>query len=450
MTQHIHIVGAGLAGSLMAIFLAKRGIQVTLYEKREDMRKIKLPAGRSINLALSNRGIRALKLAGLEQQLLKNAIPMYGRMLHSLDSKLTLVPYGKNKTEYINSISRPGLNMVLLDACENYPQIKIHFNEELEAIDLDTQTMQFRNTQTQEVQQVTAELIIATDGAGSPVRQAMVRKPGFYEEVDFLDYGYKELSLPASAGGAFQMEKNALHIWPRGTFMLIALPNLDGCFTCTLFLSKLGYPSFASLVKDLDVLQFFESQFPDVVEKMPEILEEYLINPMGLLGTVKCYPWHYKGKVLLLGDAAHAIVPFYGQGMNAAFEDCLVLDECIGKYGDNWDKIFNEYQHLRKENTDAIAELAIENFYEMRDKGADRDFLMKRKLELLLENRYEDYHSKYSMVTFHPEIPYSEAHRRGNLQDDFLLKLCAGIQSEQEVSLEEVYRQLQQLTQTQV
>ncbi len=442
MNQKVLIAGAGLAGSLLAIYMAKKGFEVHIFEKRADMRKAKTEAGRSINLALSNRGIKALEDVGIAKDVLKSAIPMKGRMLHDLKGNLTFVPYGKDDSEYINSISRAGLNIALLNIAESFENVHIHFSEILEKFDPKENLPEFRNLEKNTVSSVEADIIIGTDGAGSILRAEMLKKGLVEEHVSFLEHGYKELTIPAKVGGGFLIEKNALHIWPRGTYMLIALPNLDGSFTCTLFFPNQGEFSFESLKEQQAIQAFFKDQFPDALALMPDLVNDFQHNPVGLLGTVKCHPWHYQDKVLLLGDSAHAIVPFYGQGMNASFEDCLVFNNCMEKYGTDWGKVFSEYEQLRKINTDAIASLAVENFYEMRDGAANPNFLKVRQLEHILENQYPDYHSKYSMVTFHPEISYSEAQKIGNYQNDTLMAICKKVKSIEDLKIEELYQTL--------
>ncbi|WP_299455773.1 NAD(P)/FAD-dependent oxidoreductase [uncultured Microscilla sp.] len=445
--QKIIIVGAGLAGSLLSIYMARRGFQVEVYEKRPDMRKADISAGRSINLALSHRGIRALERANIAKQILADAIPMRGRMLHSVEGALTFVPYGKDDSEYINSISRGGLNIALMNIAEAYDKVSFMFNEACESVDFEAGTIELKNTQSGESRQIKGEVIIGADGAGSAIRAAidgrLKEQDDFQNTTEFLAHGYKELTIPPGEAGAFLIDKNSLHIWPRGSYMLIALPNLDGSFTCTLFFPNEGENSFATLDTPDKVKAFFEATFADAVPYLPELTQEFFDNPTGLLGTVRCYPWHFGGKAVLVGDAAHAIVPFYGQGMNASFEDCIAFDECLEKYGnEGWQKVFEEYQTLRKANSDAIATLAVENFYEMRDGVADPAFLRKRQLERMLENKYDDYHSKYSMVTFNPAISYAEAHKRGNRQNEFLLEVCRKVDSVDELNVDEIYAQL--------
>lgn len=448
--QKIIIVGAGLAGSLLSIYLARRGFRVVIYEKRADMRTEEMSAGRSINLALSHRGIKALRKAGIADQILQEVIPMKGRMLHSVEGELTFVPYGKDDSEYINSISRAGLNMALMNIAESYDQVELFFNEACQSVDFNHKTLHLKNTQTGQIQQITGDIIIGADGAGSVVRTAMEQvlktEPDFKNSSEFLAHGYKELTIPPGPDGRFLIEKNALHIWPRGSYMLIALPNLDGSFTCTLFFPNEGENSFASLDTAEKVTQFFKDTFADAVPFLPQLTQEYFENPTGLLGTVRCYPWHIADQAVLLGDAAHAIVPFYGQGMNASFEDCLDFDQCVEAYGkEGWQRVFEEYEIRRKQNSDAIAQLAIENFYEMRDGVAEPAFLRKRQLERLLENKYNDYHSKYSLVTFNPEISYAEAHERGNRQNEFLLEICRKVASIDELDVDQIYTQMKQV-----
>jgi kynurenine 3-monooxygenase len=454
----VTIIGAGLAGSLLAIYLAKRGMTVDVYEARGDMRKEAAGAGRSINLALSDRGIAALRAVGMDEYMLAEAVPMYGRMIHSISGETKLLPYSGRKGEYINSVSRAGLNIALINEAEKYDNVRFHFNERCVDFDCAKGEATFSSGVS-----VRSDTVIATDGAGSAVRHAFMH--GGVERFDFsqswLEHGYKELHIPAGLDGSFLLEKNALHIWPRRKFMMIALPNFDGSFTCTLFLAHRSEPpavaggspqqrnvatstgtnsnlqppataggtdrtpAFDQLTSDTAVMEFFDLEFPDIVPLMPTLVEDFFHNPTGNLGTVKCFPWNVEGKALLLGDSAHAMVPFYGQGMNCAFEDVRVLDSLVEKHGRNWETVFTEYGELRKINTDAIADMAEENFYEMRDATADPIFQRKRELETKLEQTYPDYFSKYSMVTFREDLPYSVAKEKGNAQDRLLMKICA-------------------------
>jgi kynurenine 3-monooxygenase len=423
--NRIIIIGAGLSGSLLAIRLAQKGFAVAVYEKRPDMRKATISAGRSINLALSDRGIRGLRLIGLENEMLELSIPMYGRMIHPLSGEPILSPYSGRTGEYINSISRGELNIALLNKAEGYKNIEIHFDCSCTEVQLSAATAFFK-TKTGDSFSVTGTAVIGTDGAGSALRDSMEKElPGFTVTQEFLDHGYKELNLPPGVNNSFQIEKNALHIWPRGSFMLIALPNLSGDFTLTLFLAHKGAEnSFEVLPQKEQLHTFFKNNFPDALALIPDLNEQFFDNPTGLLGTVKCFPWQAYGKCLLLGDAAHAVVPFYGQGMNCSFEDVVVFDQLLEQYGDHWNQVFTQFELSRKENADAIADLAVDNFYEMRDRTTDPVFQRKRKLENMLEQKYPRFFSKYSLVTFREDVPYKNAMEQGRKQDDILMKIC--------------------------
>jgi len=432
--KKITLIGAGLAGSLLAIFLARRGFQVTVYERQPDMRHHDIPAGRSINLALAQRGIRPLKEAGVFEQVSKLLIPMRGRMLHDEHGHTTLTPYGRKPTEVIYSISRPGLNKLLMDAAEA-GGASILFQQRCEDVDFEN-TKLLISDQSRQHLPIKISTVIATDGGGSAVRQSMVKCLGVKVAEDILPHGYKELTISADPGGRHQMEREALHIWPRGGYMLIALPNLDGSFTVTLFLPMQGDPSFATLDKPAALLAFFEKKFPDALKLLPDLEHEYFAHPTGLMGTVHCQRWHVDGKVLLLGDAAHAIVPFHGQGMNCAFEDCLIMDQCLDKFGDDWESVFSEFETQRRPDTEAIAEMALENYVEMRDSVRDPKFQLQKKLGFLLEERHPGvFVPRYSMVMFH-HLPYSEAKRRGAIQQQILDSLTADIAYLEQVDLE--------------
>lgn len=431
----IAIVGAGLAGSLLSIYMARRGYEVHIFEKRPDSRQEGYLGGRSINLALSHRGIRALEDLGIAKEILFLAIPMKGRMLHNLQGEQSFFPYGKDENEYINSISRGGLNEALISIAESYPNVKYYFNTPCTNIDFDKNILQFKDST------FSADLVFATDGAGSIIRQKMTQAGLCQDHTEFLEHGYKELEIPAGKNGEFLLDKHSLHIWARDSFLLIALPNLNGSFTVTLFLQNKGEESFESLNTPKKARAFFEKYFADAIALMPDFEEDFFLNPVGLLGTLKAYPWAYKN-TLLLGDAAHAIVPFYGQGMNASFEDCFLLNQLIDVYYKDWETIFQVFQQERKKDADAIADLALENFYEMRDKVNDAEFQRMRKLEYILENTYPDYHSKYSMVTFHPEIPYSVARDKGNKQNAYLLKLCTENEDITQLNQQSIYEEI--------
>ena len=414
--RNIVLIGAGLAGSLLSIYLAKKGFSVDLYERRPDMRKTEISAGRSINLALSARGIYALEEVGLADKILKLAIPMKGRMIHSPKGELTFQPYGKDDTEYINSISRSQLNTILMDTAEQTDNITIHFNNRCTGMDFDTgETTIYDETKKKELR-VKGQTVIGTDGSASAVRMDMIKRGRYDYTQEYLLHCYKELTIPPGKNGEHLLEKNALHIWPRESFMMIALPNLDGSFTCTIFLPYTGPYAFDKLDSRQKVIEFYEKYFSDAIPLMPTLQEDFGTNLTSNLVTIKCFPWHYQDKALILGDAAHAIIPFYGQGMNCAFEDCTYLNQFIDKYDTDWNKIFSEFEKERKPNVDAIAELSNENFTEMRDKVANPAFLIKKQAEKILEQNYPDeFMSVYSMVSFH-RVPYSIAVKNGVIQ----------------------------------
>ena len=421
--EKVTLIGAGLNGPLLAIFLRQRGFAVEIFERRPDMRKVRMSAGRSINLALSTRGIYALQKAGLWERMRSIIIPMKGRMMHSISGELTFQPYGKNDAEVINSISRAELNIALMNAAEEQGA-NIHFNQRCAGYDWKTASLRLRDDESGEERIEPGEIVIGCDGSASAIRTEMLKLNRFNFSQQHLDYGYKELTIPANSDGKHVLETNALHIWPRGSHMLIALPNIDGTFACILFLPFEGADSFASLETPTHVLEFFETRFPDALSIMPQLAENYFANPTGTMVTIKCSPWHIEGEALLLGDAAHAIVPFFGQGLNCGFEDCTCLMALLERHGTDWQRIFGAFEKERKVNTDAIADMAIENFTEMRDKVADPRFLLRKKVELALEAKYPDrFVPKYSMVTFH-RIPYSVALARGAVQDHILSELC--------------------------
>jgi kynurenine 3-monooxygenase len=424
--EPILIIGAGLCGSLLALRMAQRGFTVKLIERRPDLRNVEQDAGRSINLAFSNRGMKGIALVGLQDEVKKLCIPMHGRMLHDIQGNTFLSPYSGRDHEYINSISRPGLNMLLLDAAEAMSNVSIQFNMACEYVDLEKGEAIFTDVESKSEVKVSGQAIFGTDGAGSRVRKSMFRHRKFLFSFSqqWLTHGYKELTIPAGANGDYQTDKSALHIWPRGEDMLIALPNLDGSFTVTLFLpyDNSEY-CFNNLTTKEKVNEYFNREFADAVALMPNLATEFFENPTGPLGTIKCSPWSAYGKTLLLGDAAHAIVPFYGQGMNASFEDVVEFDAFLDKY-DNWQQIFEGYQAHRKKDTDAIADLAVDNFHEMKEHTANALFQAKRKLEMAFEATFpNDYYSKYSLVTFKEKVPYSQAMKLGRAQDKAILNL---------------------------
>lgn len=412
----VSISGAGLVGSLLATMLAQRGYSVKMFERRPDMRSASISAGKSINLAMSNRGLRALQIAGLDKHIQSIAIPMYCRMMHDEQGNLREQPYG-TAGQAINSVSRGELNKTLMSIAEQHG-VTIEFEQRCVDIDVNSTTATFERTDSGERYNVKSDIIIGADGAFSAVRSRMQQHDRFAYSQSYLDHSYKELHIPPAADGGFRMAKNALHIWPRHSFMLIALPNLDGSFTCTLFLAHKGNPGFESLKTEADVQEFFERYFPDVLPLMPTLMEDFFTNPESSLVTVKCSPWTMNN-VMLIGDAAHAVVPFYGQGMNCGFEDCRVLLDCLTETHDSWPEAMQLYMQYRKPDADAIADLAIENFVEMRDKVADVHFLRRKQLEAFLHQRYPDkFVPQYSLVTFHEDVPYSEAQRisRANAQ----------------------------------
>jgi kynurenine 3-monooxygenase len=410
------IVGAGLAGTLFACYLARGGHRVDLYEKRPDPRRGPEERGRSINLALSVRGIHALREVGLADAVLAGGILMRGRMIHSPTGELTFQPYGKDDSEALWSVSRAGLNRTLVEAAARFDGVRLHFNQRCTGVDLASGTVEFVDEVTHSPQQVPAEIIVGADGAYSAVRAQMQKHERFNYQQDYLTHGYKELTIPAGAGGS-QMEKHALHIWPRGTFMMIALPNQDGSFTCTLFWPYEGPNSFAALRAEADILAFFRRQFPDTVPLLPNLVDAFLHNPTGALVTIRCQPWHIGSRAVLIGDACHAVVPFLGQGMNAAFEDCTVLNQCLGELAPDWEAAFRKYEVLRKANVDVLADLCVENFIEMRDRVGSGWFVLKKKLAIGLHRLLPHWYLPlYTMIEF-TRIPYAEALRRARRQD---------------------------------
>jgi len=421
--EKVALVGAGLNGPLLAALLMQRGFAVEIFERRPDMRRVRMSAGRSINLALSTRGIYALQQAGLWAQMRSIIVPMRGRMMHSVAGELTFQPYGKDESEVINSISRADLNIALINAAQEQGAT-IHFQRRCSGYDLKTGVIRLRDEDSGKESSYEAGIVIGCDGSASAMRGEMFHLSRFNFSQQYLDYGYKELTIPPGSRGQHLLGEHALHIWPRGNHMLIALPNVDGTFACILFLPFEGADSFAGLTAQADVIRFFESRFPDVVPLMPQLAENYFANPTGAMVTVKCSPWHVEGRALLLGDAAHAIVPFFGQGLNCGFEDCTYLMELLDRHGADWVRVFSEFEKGRKVNTDAIADMAIENFTEMRDRVADSRFLLQKRVELALEAKYPQlFVPKYAMVTFH-RIPYSVAQIRGAVQDRILAELC--------------------------
>ena len=425
MKKEIVIVGAGLVGSLLSIYLSRHGYAVKLYERRGDMRTEDMVAGRSINLALSDRGIKALEEVGLMDEIRKICIPMHGRFLHNADSSTAYQPYG-NEGQFINSVSRGELNKKLMSLAEQHGA-EIIFNEMCTGINWQKEEISFENTLNHKLQTSKFKLCFGSDGAFSAARLTHhLQYDRFQYQQYYIDFGYKELNIPAGENGNFQLEKNALHIWPRGNYMLIALPNMDGSFTCTLFFPFEGEPSFASLDTNEKLRSFFKKTFTDAEQLMPTLEEDFFKNPTSALVTVKCFPWVREGKFALIGDAAHAIVPFFGQGMNCGFEDCSVLDGLIGKHKEDWANILSEYQQLRKPDADAIADLALNNFVEMRDKVADPKFLLQKKIEAAFSKKHPDkWIPAYAQVTFSPQIRYSAALKNSIRQESIMQQVMA-------------------------
>lgn len=409
--QKITILGAGLVGSLLAIFLKKKGFEVEIFEKRPDARLGEVYAGRSINLALSHRGWSALQKVGLAQKVNQIAIPMYGRMIHTIDEKTHVQPYSlHDATKAIYSISRAELNKLLLTEAESFGA-RIHFNTKCTKIEIDNKLLGFRNLANEYIK-ITNPVCISADGAFSLLRSEIIKQDKVNYSQTYLEHGYQEFHIPSGENNTWQMEKNALHIWPRESFMLIALPNLDGSFTCTLFLQNEGNISFQKLKNKSDYRIFFQTHFKDALDLIPNFELQAMENPVSSLATMKVYPW-FKSNFCLMGDAAHAIVPFYGQGMNCGFEDIEIFDSLLQKSETDFEKIFEQFQQLRKPNTDAIAQMALDNFLEMRDLVTDEHFLNLKKIESNIIKKYpEKWISQYEMVTF-SSLPYADALKKG-------------------------------------
>ena len=423
-------MGAGLVGSLLSLYLARRGHPVQVFERRGDPRRAGFQEGRSINLALSDRGWRALGGVGVANDIRQVGIPMTGRVMHDARGNLTRQPYG-HEGQAIYSVNRGHLNRRLLDLAEAQTGVQLHFGQQCLGIDLKQQQLSLLDTATKEAHTVPYTRLFGTDGAFSAVRSAMQRTDRYDYSQDYLEYGYKELTIAAGPNSTWLLEKNALHIWPRGQYLMIALPNLDGSFNCTLFFPYEGPESFAALQTPADVTAFFTRVFPDAEPLMPALEEEFFKHPTGSLVTIKCFPWKHDDNVMLLGDASHAIVPFYGQGMNSGFEDCSVLNELLDQHGDTaWPTIFAEFQRQRKPNTDAMADLALYNFTEMRDRVADPRFLLQKKIEAKISAQFPGrWTPLYSQVTF-SHTPYAEAWAAGQRQDVIMSRLMPHIQTE--------------------
>jgi kynurenine 3-monooxygenase len=425
--REIVVAGAGLVGSLLATYLRRHGFDVGVYERGPDIRSGAGAEGRSINLVLTLRGLEALRAVGLADGALELTVPVMGRMMHSVDGDLAYQPYGKDDSECNYSISRKGLNRFLVTEAESRGA-RFRFEMPLTSADLDAGRLELGN------ETVDAALVFGADGAASALRRAMMRLEGYTESIELLSHGYKELLIPVEQGR--RIEKHALHIWPRGDVMLMALPNLDGSFTVTLYLPYRGPRSFGRLDSPQRVLAFFEEHFTDAIPLIPDLTSSYFDNPTGELGTVRCAPWHYRDRAALVGDAAHAIVPFFGQGMNCGFEDCAILDGLLESHGDDWATILPAYTDERKPNGDAIAAMALDNFVEMSERVGDAAFLLRKKVEHALEQRIPaEYRSRYSMVMY-SSIPYRVAQEAGRIQDTILAELCDGLQGVEDLDIE--------------
>jgi kynurenine 3-monooxygenase len=429
----IRIVGAGPTGALLALLLDRRGREVELYEARPDPRGVLADSGRSINLALADRGIHALKTAGVFDDLRSALLPMRGRLIHYENRQTSFQPYGQRPNEVIYSVSRHRLNQALIEVAAQRSGVRLFFQHRLEGADFATASASIRDLRQDRLIQVAMQPLLAADGAGSAMRREMAARNLIQARETDLEHGYKELTIPPGPGAGFRLADDALHIWPRGNFMLIALPNNDGSFTATLFLPKHGPVSFEHLSDASSADQFLSRHFPDAHELMPNAAAEWQANPVGFLGTVSCSPWHVRGEALLIGDAAHAMVPFHGQGMNCCFEDCIEFDACAAGQpssedgAPSWEAVFRQFDAARKPNTDAIAAMALDNYLEMRESVAEPKFQLQQALSLELERRFpRRFIPRYSMVMFHHEIPYLTARQRGAVQADILAELTHG------------------------
>ena len=438
--ERIAVVGAGLVGSLQAIYLARRGYEVHVFERRPDMRRVEMVGGRSINLALSDRGWKALEGVGIADEIRSIAIPMHGRRMHDQAGNLTYQPYGVDD-QAIYSVSRGGLNQRLMVMADDYENIHYYFERRCEDIDLDTNTLVMEDKDGNR-ESLTFDRIFGTDGAFSAVRGRLQKTDRFNYSQTYLEHGYKELVIPPNADGTHRIETNVLHIWPRGEYMMIALPNLDGSFTCTLFFPFEGDPSFSSLDSDEKIMAFFQEQFPDAIPHMPTLLQDYHENPSSSLVMIKCSPWNYGDKILLMGDASHAIVPFYGQGMKSGFEDCTVFEETMEQFNGDWSKVMPEFSKTRKPDADAICELALRNYIEMRDLTADPEFLLRKKIEgRFFEKHPDKWIPLYSQVTF-SHIPYSKALSEGVKQDEIMSRIMVIPNIEEKWDSEEIEKKI--------
>jgi len=418
----------------LAALLARRGFDVEVFEKRPDMRRTDVDAGRSINLVLTRRGLRALEVLGLREAVLEMTVPVLGRMMHSTDRELAYTPYGKDDSECNYSVSRGDLNAFLLDAAAD-SGARLHFDRELVEADLESGELVVEDTETGERTRRQVDVVFGADGAPSAVRRALMKLPGFFERTDMLEHGYKELLFPAAADGEFPMAGHALHIWPRGDHMLMGLANPNGSFTGTIYLRHEGPDSFAEIDTPDEVDAFFHAHYADAIGLLEDFQEEFLRHPLGQLGTVRCHPWHLEGKALLVGDAAHGIVPFFGQGLNCGFEDCAILDELLARY-DEMRTVFAVFDTRRKPDAEAIADMALENFVEMRDLVADPRFVLRKLVETRIEQTFPElYRSRYAMVMY-STIPYRVAYEVGAVQEELLGELLEGVREPEDVDMD--------------
>jgi kynurenine 3-monooxygenase len=421
----VTIVGAGLVGSLLATFLVRRKLDVEVWERRADPRQAGAAGGRSINLVVTSRGINALRQVGLDRAASRLTVPVTGRMMHTVDAELSYQPYGRDDSECNYSISRSELNRLLIDEAEKRG-VRFRFGKRLADADFHAGQLAFIDESSGEIERMEADCVFGADGGGSAVRTVMQDLEGYHEAIEPLGHAYRELLIPASDDGSYRIEKNALHIWPRGQLMLMALPNTDGSFTVTIYLPESGASSFRELETAEKVSELFERQFPDAIPLIPDLTESFLSNPPGNLGTVRCHPWHVGGRALLIGDAAHGIVPFFGQGMNCGFEDCIVLERLIDEHG-SWDAVFPEFTKQRKVHADAIADMALENFIEMRDLVGDARFSLRKQVEQRLERNWpHEYRSRYSLIMY-GDVAYRVAQEAGRIQQEILDELCDGL-----------------------
>ena len=440
MKKEVTIIGAGLVGSLCSLFMTKRGYKVNIFERRKDLRSEIITAGKSINLALSKRGWTALKKAGVDTEVIKIAIPVHKRIMHDINGRLTDQPYG-NEGECIYSVSRAKMNLLMMNLAEKNGA-SLNFNQKCIDVDFENSIVDFENTETKKIQNIKSDFLIGADGAFSEVRKQMVNKYKHDYEYNEIEHDYKELLIPPGKNNSYLLDKNALHIWPRGEFMLMALANLDGSFTCTLFAPKNGNNSFADLVTKTEVENYFNNIFSDFSKLVPNLYDQWISNPTSNLGIVRTFPWHISGTSLLIGDAAHATVPFYGQGMNCGFEDCRVLDELLDENGDNFIKCFDEYSRYRKPNGDGVQDLSMHNFIVMRDRTADPKFLLQKKIEKKFANLYpEKWTPLYSMVSF-TNTPYSKAWAIGMKQEKIMQQIMRMPEIEKNWKNEEIMQKI--------